>query len=169
MLRFTVKTYTAYTLISHLHSMLNGLLGAALPIAHERFASLLDVHPDTQAYWTPFSADRVFGAHHDCLGTAWRGCSQADPPRQEDMMDTAVGWAMASALTTQEPVLTIMNLSLQPRSACTKWLGHPLVHVMLKIQPRRNANWCASRVPADFCLEDESAYKARSQSISGAI
>ena len=40
---------------------------------------------------------------------------------------------------------------------------------MLKIQPRRNANWCASRVPADFWLEDESAYKARNQSISGAM
>ena len=76
---------------------------------------------------------------------------------------------MASALTTQDPVLTIMNLSLQPRSACTKWLGHPLVHVMLKIQPRRNANWCASRIPADFWLEDEPAYKARSQSISSAM
>ena len=152
-----------------LSPVLNDLLRAALPIAHERFAFPLDVQPDTQAYWTPFAADRVFGADHDCFSTAWRGCSQADPPRQEDMMDTTVRWAMASALTTQDPVLTIMNLSLQPRSACTKWLGHPLVHVMLKIQPWHNANWCASRVPADFWLEDESAYKARSQSISGAM
>ena len=70
-------------------------------------------------------------------------------------MDTAVRWAMASALTAQDPALTIMNLNEPPASACTvncvsNWQEHPLVHVMFKIQPRRNANWCASRVPADF-------------------
>ena len=125
--------------------MLNDLLRAAIPIVYERFASPLDVHPDTQAYWTPSTANKVFGAQHDSFSTAWQGCSQADPTRLEDMMDTAVGWAMASALTTQDPVMTIMNLNVQPASACAKWLEHPLVHVMLKIQPRRNANWSASR------------------------
>ena len=126
---------------------LNDLLGAALPIANKRFASPLDVHLDTQAYWTPFAADKVLGAHHSCFSTAWQGCSQADPPRLEDMMDTAVRWAMASALTTQDPVLTIMNLNVQPASACTKWLGHPLVHVMLRIQPRRNAKLVCEQSP----------------------
>ena len=104
------------------HWQLSRVLRATLPIAYERFASPLDahVHPDTQAYWMPFAADGVFGAQHDCFSTAWRGCSQGDPPLKNDMVDTAVWWAMATAPTTQDPVLTIMNLSVQQRSACTK-------------------------------------------------
>ena len=84
-------------------------------------------------------------------------------------MDKTIRWAMASALTTQAPVMTVVHVASKPDSAYTKWLGHPLVHVLLKIKARRNPQWQAVKVPADFWLEDEEAYKARNRGISGGM
>ena len=81
-------------------------------------------------------------------------------------MDTTVRWAMASALTTQAPVMTLVHVAWRAGSAYNKWLGHPLVHVLLRIKARRNPQWHATKVPADFWLEDEEAYKARNKAIT---
>ena len=72
-------------------------------------------------------------------------------------MDTTIRWAMASALTTQAPVMTVVYVASKPDSAYTKWLGHPLVHFLLKIKARCNSQWQAAKIPADFWLEDEEA------------
>ena len=117
-------------------------------------------------YWTPFAADAAFGVEHDCHSTAWHGCSQANPVSDDDTMDMTVRWAMASALTTQNPVMTLVHVAWRAGSAYTKWLGHPLVHVLLRVKARRNPRWHATKVPADFWLEDEEAYKARNKAIT---
>ena len=147
-------------------SRLDSLLRGVFSIEDERFASPLDVHPDTRKYWTPFAADAAFGAEHDCYSTAWHGCSQANPISDDGTMDTTVRWAMASALTTQSPVMTLVHVAWRAGSAYTKWLGHPLVHVLLRVKARRNPQWHATKVPADFWLEDEEAYKARNKAIT---
>ena len=48
----------------------------------------------------------------------------------------------------------------------TKWLGHPLVHVLLRVEARHNPRWHATKVVADFWLEVEEAYKARYKAIT---
>ena len=88
-------------------------------------------------------------------------------------MDTTVRWAMALALTTQVPLMTLVHVAWRAGSAYTKWLGHPLVHVLLRVKARRNPQWRAAKIaklPADFWLEDEEAYQARNKAIkAGAL
>ena len=71
--------------------------------------------------------------------------------------------------TTQAPVMTVVHVSSKLDSAYTKWLGHRLVHVLLRIKAGRNPQWQAAEVPADFWLEDEEAYKVRNRGISGGM
>lgn len=65
-------------------------------------------------------------------------------------MDTTIRWGMASALTTQASLMAVVHVASKPDSAYTKWLGHHLLHVLLKIQARRNPQWQATKVPADL-------------------
>ena len=81
-------------------------------------------------------------------------------------METTVRWAMASALNTQAPMMTLVHVAWRAGSACTKWLGHPLVHVLLRIKTHRNPRWHATKVPAEFGLEDDEACKARNKAIT---
>ena len=101
-------------------------------------------------YWTPFAADAAFGAEHDCYSTAWHGCSQANPVSDDSTMDMTVRWAMASALTTQNPVMTLVHVAWRTGPAYTKWLGHPLVHVLLRVKACCNPRGHATKVPTDF-------------------
>ena len=131
---------------------LDSLLRGAFSVEYERFASPLDVHPNTRKYWTraPFAADAAFGAEHDCYSIAWHGCSQANPVSDDGIMDTTVRWAMASALTTQASVMTLVHVAWRAGSAYTKWLGHPLVHVLLRVKACCNPRGHATKVPTDF-------------------
>ena len=65
--------------------------------------------------------------------------------------------------------MTVVHVAPTPDSGYTKWLGHPMVHVLLKIKARRNPQWQAAKVPADFWLEDEEAYIVRNRGISGGM
>ncbi len=75
---------------------------------------------------------------------------------------------MASALSTDQPVLTFMSLAYKSSSAFTKWLGHPLVHILLKCKRPTSGN-DTLRIPADFWLEDETVYKARNKDVAQAM
>ncbi len=114
-------------------------VGATFPIRHERFASPLDVHATTRLYRTPFAiaADFAYDARIDCY--SWEGCSQANPPSADEEMDKAVRWAMASALSTDQPVLTVILLMPQACSlmasqkccaqmceVCNKWTSRAI-------------------------------------------
>ncbi len=160
----TVQINDLWQLSPDLHDCLR----ATFPICHERFASPLDVHATTRHYWTPFAADSAFGAETDCYSAAWKGCSQANPPSADEEMDKAVRWAMASALITDQPVLTVMSLAYKSSSAFTKWLGHPLVHILLKCKRPARGN-DTLRIPADFWLKDESVYKVRNKDVAEAM
>ncbi len=160
----TVQINDLWQLSPDLHDCLR----ATFPICHERFASPLDVHATTRHYWTPFAADSAFGAETDCYSDAWKGCSQANPPSADEEMDKAVRWAMASALITDQPVLTVMSLAYKSSSAFTKWLGHPFVHILLKCKRPARGN-DTLRIPADFWLEDESVYKVRNKDVADAM
>ena len=81
-------------------------------------------------------------------------------------MDMTVRGAMASVRTTQSPVMTLMHIAWRTGSAYIKWLGHPLVHVLLNVKARRNPRWHATKVPADFWLEYEEAHTARNKAIT---
>ena len=75
---------------------------------------------------------------------------------------------MASALSTDQPLLTVISLAYKSSSAFTKWLGHPLVHILLKCKrPRSNNNTLC--IPADFWLEDETVYKAPNKDVTQAM
>ncbi len=155
----TVQVNDLWQLSPDLHDCLR----ATFPICHEKFACPLDVHTITRHYWTPFAADSAFGAETACYNTAWKGCSQA-----YEEMDKAVRWAMASALITAQPVLTVMSLAYKSSSAFTKWLGHPLVRILLKCKrpARGNGTLCT---PADFWLKDKSVYKIRNKDVTEAM
>lgn len=77
----------------------------------ETSASPLDALFCMGKYWTPFAADAAFGAEHDCYNTAWHGCSQAYPISDDNTMHTTVRWAMALALTTRDPVMTLVHVA----------------------------------------------------------
>ena len=53
-------------------------------------------------------------------------------------------------------------------SAFAKWLGHPLVHILLKCKPHGNSH-DALRTPVDFWLEDETVHKTRSRGLGVAM
>ena len=89
---------------------------------------------------------------------AWHGSSQANPVSDDGTMNMTVRWAMASALTTQAPVMTLVHVAWRAPSAYTKWLGHPLMHVPLRVKARRNPRWHAIKMPADFWTEDGLGY-----------
>ena len=75
--------------------------------------------------------------------TALHGMA-APKQTQFQMTDTTVRWAMRSALTTQNPVMTLVHVAWRAGSAYTKWLGHPLVHVLLRVKACRNPRWHAT-------------------------
>ncbi len=99
------------------------------------------------------------------------GLLSSKTPSADEEMDKAVGWAMASALSTDEPVLTVMSLAYKSSSAFTKWLGHPLVHILLKCKRPTSGNDTLYTLlkPADFWLEDETVYKARNKDVAQAM
>ena len=66
-------------------------------------------------------------------------------------------------------MMTLVHVASKPDSAYTKWLGHPLAHVSIRIEARRNPQWQAAKVPADFWLRDEEAYKAHNRGILGGM
>jgi hypothetical protein len=76
----------------------------------EKFASPLNVHPHSKAYWSMYEEDAVFGAQHDAYSHRWTGGYEANPEYEDEEMDKAVGWAVNSALASQEPTLTIFIL-----------------------------------------------------------
>ena len=47
--------------------------------ATERFASPLNVHPETTDYYTAFASDRVFGARHNAYSVAFTGAGEVNP------------------------------------------------------------------------------------------
>ena len=95
------------------------------------------------------------------------GCSQAtgSPPSDDAEMDKAMRWAIASALTIDGPVMTVLHLASKTNSAYTKWSGHPLVHVLMKCLPRGGA----PRIPADFWVEHEEANNAQGKGLSSGL
>ena len=62
--------------------------------------------------------------------------------------------------------MTLVHVAWMAGSAYTEWLGHPLVHVLLRVKACCNPRWQATKVPADFWLEDEEAYKACNKAIT---
>ena len=67
---------------------------------------------------------------------------------------------MVSALVTQAPVVTLVHVAGRAGFAYTNWLGHPLVHVQLRVKACRHPQRHAAKLSADFWPEDEEAYKA---------
>ncbi len=58
---------------------------------------------------------------------------------------------MASAMSTDQPVLTVRSLAYKSSSAYTKWPRHPLVHILLECKHPTRGN-DTLRIPADFWL-----------------
>ncbi len=83
-------------------------------------------------------------------------------------MDKVVKWAMASALSTDQPMLNVMSLAYKSSSAFTKWLGHPLVHILLKCECS-TSSFDTLSIPADLWLEDETVYKTRNNDVAQAM
>ena len=159
----TVQINDLWHLSKYLHDCLRATSQTAMRDLH-----LLLMYMPPLDNWTPSAADSAFGAITDCYSAAWEGCSQANPPSADEEMDKAVRWAMASALSTDQPVLTVMSLAYKGSSAFTKWLGHPLVHLLLKCKPPASGNDTLC-IPADIWLEDQSVYKVRNKDVAQAM
>ncbi len=104
-----------------------------------------------------------------------RAALKQNPPSADEETDKAVRWAMVSAPSTEQPVLTVMSLAYMGSSAFRKLLGHPLVHILLQEdvtfqegKPPTSGNDTLG-IPADFWLEDESVYKVRSEDVAQAM
>lgn len=69
----------------------------------DKFASPLNVNPNTSHYWTMYEEDTIFGAHHDYYSHRWTGAYEANPEYEDEEMDKAVGWAVHLALACKDP------------------------------------------------------------------
>jgi ribonuclease HI len=74
----------------------------------ERFASPLNVRPDTEQYWSIHPRDQVFGAAYDAYNSRWTGASLAVPDFEQQEAERAVDWAIKSAAATEQPTLTVI-------------------------------------------------------------
>ena len=109
-----------------------------LNATHERFACPLNFHRDSQAYYSPFQEDAIFGALYNAFSCRWTGSSQAHPEYTPKAMQKAVRWAIGSATDSQTPCLTAFTLPFDDKSGTSyqQWLGHPLVHQIARIPKR---------------------------------
>ncbi len=132
------------------------------------FASPLDVHATTTwHHWTPFDADCAFGAENIATALHGRAALKQNPPLAEEEMDIAVRWAMGYALITDQPVPTAMSTSVQEQLSLHKVSGASACPHPAEMQaPSKGQN--TLRIPADFWLENESAYKVRNKDVAEA-
>ena len=104
----------------------------------ERFASPLNVSELTAAYYSVYERDAIFGAQVDAYSCRWLGSSEANPEYNVSEMDRALRWAIKSAGSTSEPVLSAFVLPAWRDSAThMNQLKHPLVQVIATIPTGR--------------------------------
>jgi len=102
----------------------------AMHISKERFASPLNVATHVSSYWSLYEEDQIFGARCDAFSCQWRGASEANPEYTAHDMDKAMRYAVAAAIATTDPVLTVLVLPAWEGTAYRKWLQHPNVHLL---------------------------------------
>jgi ribonuclease HI len=80
----------------------------AFHILREPFATPIDRHPEIPHYWSPDPRDSAFGANHDAYSSPFRSGSFCHPNHRAADVFRALEWAIASARTTSDPVLTVL-------------------------------------------------------------
>ncbi|MGL4649121.1 MAG: hypothetical protein ACRC1H_06920, partial [Caldilineaceae bacterium] len=113
-------------------------LQQALGISTERFASPLDVHPETACYFSMHPQDAVFGATTDAFSCPWVGAGQVHPAYDHDTLEKAMRWAIAAATHADLTDAPVYNVLVLPRwdkegSSYHRWLQHPAVQVLAEM------------------------------------
>ena len=96
-------------------AVLMGGLNKTLKLTVERFASPLNFCPEMQQYISAKEDDQAFGAGVTAYSTPWLGASHANSVYEHAEMAKAVRWAIMSAATTQEALMTSFILPAWPR------------------------------------------------------
>ena len=94
------------TLPTKLRNSLHQLFGCC----RERFASPLNIHAETAEYWSVHERDQIFAARYNAYSCKWTGLSMAVPDFDDHAAAQAVKWAVQSAVTADQPTLTLMVL-----------------------------------------------------------
>ena len=103
----------------------------ALGITLERFASPMDRSIHSEAYWSPFPEDALFGSNYDAYSVPWTGASQAFVGENHTECERALRWAIHSATSnTSTPTCTILILPHDPRAPHSRHLQHPATRVI---------------------------------------
>ena len=103
----------------------------ALGITLERFASPMDRSTHSEAYWSPFPEDALFGSNHDAYSVPWTGASQAYVGENHYECEKAIRWAIHSAMSnTSTPTCTILILPHDPRAPHSRHLQHPATRII---------------------------------------
>jgi len=119
------------------HALPHGVMQAlhrAFSVATERFASPLNVHPETERYYSVFARDALFGARCDAYSLQWTGASVAHPEPETAAMNAALHWGIKSAAATTEPVLSIFVIpAIDDDVAHQQLLRHPMVQRLTRV------------------------------------
>ena len=102
----------------------------------ERFASPLNYNPTSDCYFSPYPADRLFGANVDAFSCKWQGASEVHPEHESAEMEKALRWAIYSAEDTSEPTLTALVLPWwnDTGTSYNRWLTHPAIQEVATIK-----------------------------------
>ena len=116
-----------------------------LGVTQERFASPLDRSAHLPVYYSACPEDEVFGAAADAYASVWSEASHANPIYDDQIMDRAVRWALASACVCAKqsnpiPSCTVFVLPKWATSPYTTHLNHPNVY-MLDSVPRHHVRF----------------------------
>jgi len=100
----------------------------------ERFASPLNVHFNTDCYYSLYARDALFGARCDAYSCQWAGASIAHPEPETAAMAEALRWAIKSAAANPSaPVLTVLAMPSFENAPHAQLLSHRLVQKLITI------------------------------------
>lgn len=105
-------------------------------ITTERCVSSLSFHVNCTMYYSLNGIDEMFGASGNTYEIPWEGSSVAIPIYTSAAMNTALKFAVCSAMLPA-PSFTVLVLPARSGSAYYKWLEHPYCYLIAKI-PKGN-------------------------------
>jgi ribonuclease HI len=100
------------------------------------FSSPLDRSPHSDAYWSAYKEDELFGANHDAYSRPWTGACQAHVGESPEENDRAIRHAIGSVLALpNEPTCIIMFIPCKnPEASHLRHLSNPNVRLLTTLE-----------------------------------
>ena len=92
------------------------IIHEGLGVKTEMFASPLNVHENTEIYFSQFHRDKIFGSSGDAYATQWSGFFQFNPEYEPEALAKAMIWA---AMASKESTAPVFGVGIYPGWANT--------------------------------------------------